>query len=93
MAEHVNAHRRYVQLQTMNSVLLSTQNFRLPVGTTRAKKWSFSIVDRIGGGCAYQLVSIGPSHTVSHASALTFHVSLLKHYVHDNLLVSIAGGH
>jgi hypothetical protein len=38
MAEHVNAHRHDVQFQIGDSVLLSTQNLRLPVGTTRAKK-------------------------------------------------------
>ena len=40
MAEHVNAHRRDVQFQIGDSVLLSTQNLRLPVGTTRAKKFA-----------------------------------------------------
>jgi hypothetical protein len=33
LAEHANAHRRDVQLQIGDSVLLPTQNLRLPVGT------------------------------------------------------------
>jgi hypothetical protein len=39
MAGHVNAHRRHAQFQIGDSVLLSVQNLRLPVGTTRAKKF------------------------------------------------------
>jgi hypothetical protein len=84
MAAHVNAHQRHVQFQIKDSVLLSTQNLRLPVGTTRAKKFSsrwigpFSVVDRIADGRAYRLDL--PSHMHLHPSFL---VSLLKPYVHD----------
>jgi hypothetical protein len=58
MAENVNAHRRDVQFQIWDSVLLSTQNFRLPVGTARAKKFAslwigpFSVFDLIADGSA-----------------------------------------
>jgi hypothetical protein len=40
MAAHVNVHRHDVQFQIGDSVLLATQNLRLPVGTTRAKKFA-----------------------------------------------------
>jgi hypothetical protein len=84
MAEHVNAHRRDVQFQNGDSVLLSTQKLPLPVGTTRTKKFSswwigpFSVVDRIADGLAHRLDL--PSHMHLHS---TLHVSLLKPYVHD----------
>jgi hypothetical protein len=64
MAEHVNAHRRDVQFQIGDSVLLSTQNLRMPVGTTRAKKFAsrwigrFSVVDRIAD-CSKMAVLMG----------------------------------
>jgi hypothetical protein len=38
MAENVNAHRRDVQFQIGNLVLLSTQNLCFPVCTTRASR-------------------------------------------------------
>jgi hypothetical protein len=85
MAAHVSAHRRDVHFQIGDSVLLSTQNLRLPVGTTRAKKFAsrwigpFSVVDRIADGRAYRLDL--PSHMHLHP---TFHVTLLKPYVHDS---------
>jgi hypothetical protein len=59
MTEHVNAHRRDVQFKIGDSILLPTQNLRLSVGTTRAKKFvsrwigPFSVVDRIADGRAY----------------------------------------
>jgi hypothetical protein len=88
MAEHVNAQRRDFQFQIGDSVLLSTQNLRLPVGTTRAKKFSsrgispFSVVDRIADGLTYRPNLM--SHMNLHP---TFHISLL--YVHDNQPCSI----
>jgi hypothetical protein len=78
-AAHVNAHRRDAQFQIGDSVLLSTQNLRLPVGTTRAKKFAsrwigpFSVVDRIADSRAYRLDL--PSHIHLHP---TFHVSFLN---------------
>jgi hypothetical protein len=84
MAAHVNAHRRGVQFQIGDSVLLTTQNLRLPLGTTRAKKFKSqwigpcSVVDRIADGRAYRLDL--PSNMHLHP---TFHVSLLKPHVHD----------
>jgi hypothetical protein len=84
MAAHVNAHRRDFQFQIGDSVLLSTQNLRLPVGTTRAEKsklrWisPFSVFYRIADGRAYRLDL--PSHMHLHP---TFHISLLKPYIHD----------
>jgi hypothetical protein len=39
LAEHVNARRSDFQFQIGDSVLLSTQNLRFPVGTTRGKKF------------------------------------------------------
>jgi hypothetical protein len=85
MADHVNVHRRHVQFQIGDSVLLSTQNLRLPVSTTRSKKFAsrwicpFSVVDCIADGRAYRLDL--PSHMHMHP---TFHVILLKLYVHNN---------
>jgi hypothetical protein len=79
MADHVNAHRRDVQFKVGDSVLLSTPNIRLTVGTTRAKKFAsrwigpFSVVDRIADSRAYRLDL--PSHMHLHP---TFQVSLLK---------------
>jgi hypothetical protein len=84
MAAHVNAHRLYVQFQIGRSVLLSKQNLRLPVGTTRAKNFAsrwigpFSVVDRIADGRSYRLDLSFHMHL--HP---TFHVSLLKPYVQD----------
>jgi Chromo (CHRromatin Organisation MOdifier) domain len=84
MAEHVNAHRRDVQFQIWNPVLLSTQNLRLPVGTTHAEKFAsrwigpFAEADRISDGRAYRLDL--PSHMHLHP---TLHVSLLKPYFND----------
>jgi hypothetical protein len=59
MAAHVNAHRRDAQSQIGDSVLLSTQNLRLPVCTTCAEKFAsrwigpFSVVNRIADGRVY----------------------------------------
>jgi hypothetical protein len=56
----------------------------LPVGTTRAQKFAsrwicpFSVVERIADGLSYRIDL--PSHIHLHP---TFHVSLLKPYVHD----------
>jgi hypothetical protein len=79
IAEHVNAHRRDAQFQIGNSVLLSTKKFRLPLITTRAKKFSsmwigpFSVVDRKADGRAYRLDL--PFHMHLHPS---FYVILLN---------------
>jgi hypothetical protein len=76
LAEHVNAHRRDVQFQIGDSVLLSTQNVRSPVGTTRAKKFAsqwigpFLVGDRIVDGRVYRLDLLFHMHL--HP---TFHVS------------------
>jgi hypothetical protein len=78
-AEHVNTHRRDVQLQIGYSVLLSTKILRLPVDSTRAKKFAsqwigpFLVVDGIADRRAYRLDL--PSHMYLHP---TFYVSLLK---------------
>jgi hypothetical protein len=40
VAEQVNAHRRDMQFQIEDPVLLPTQNRRFPVGTTLAKKFA-----------------------------------------------------
>jgi hypothetical protein len=83
--EHVNAHRRDGQFQIGDYVLLSTHNLRFPVDTTRAKKLAsrwigpFSVEDRIADGRAYRLDL--KSHAHLHH---TFHVRLLKRYVHYN---------
>jgi hypothetical protein len=85
LAEHVNAHRRDVQFQIEDLVLLFTQNIRFPVGTTRAKKFAsqrigpFLLFDRIAAVHAYRLDL--PSHMHLHP---TLQVSLLNRYVHDN---------
>ena len=84
MSAQVNPHRRDIEFQVGDSVLLSTHNLRLPVGTTRVKKFAsrwigpFTILARIADGRAYRLDL--PSHMHLHP---TFHVSLLKPYIHD----------
>jgi hypothetical protein len=89
MAEHVNAQRRDVQFQIGDSVLLSTQNLRLPVGTTRAKKFSsrgispFSVVDRIADGLTYRpnLMSHMNLHPTFHISLLNFMFTIISRVV------------
>jgi hypothetical protein len=84
MAEHVNTYRRDVQFQIWDSVILSTQNLRLPVVVTCAKTFASRgtgtnlVFDRIGDRRADRLNL--PSYMHLHP----IHVSLLKAYVQDS---------
>jgi hypothetical protein len=88
MAEHINAHRCDVQFQIWDSVLLSKQNLRLPVCTTRAKKFASrfigpcSVVNRIADGHAYRLdlqshMHLYPFFYVSYLNVMSTIISRL----------------
>jgi hypothetical protein len=77
-----NTSRRDVRFQVNDMLLLSTRHFRLPLGSTRVKKFAsrwigpFKVLARVADGRAYKL-----ELTTTMLLHPTFHVSLLKPYI------------
>jgi hypothetical protein len=77
-----NTSRRDVRFQVNDMVLLSTRHLRLPLGSTRVKKFAsrwigpFKVLASVADGRAYKLEL--PTTMLLHP---TFHVSLLKPYI------------
>jgi Chromo (CHRromatin Organisation MOdifier) domain len=77
--------RRHVVYDIGDDVMLSTINLKLPIGSPRVKKFTsrfigpFTVTDIVANGLAYTLKL--PPRMGMHA---TFHVGLLKPYLHDS---------
>jgi len=82
-ADIVNEHKRKLEYEVGNQVMLSTRHFSVGTGRVKklAPKWigPFKIVEKYAEGSTYKLELPETLRNLHH----TFHVSLLKQYHPD----------